>query len=147
MACAKLPTAISGTISRAPLAALAMTPDSAGALRSVVMTAFVFVPVSETGVIVFCCLLGLVWLATVPLTTAVVAQIFGPAYVATLYGISFFTHQLGSFLGIWLGGYLYDVTGSYDAIWWVAVALGLVASLMHFPIDDRPIARVAPTAA
>jgi predicted MFS family arabinose efflux permease len=115
--------------------------------RSVVMAAFVFVPVSETGVIVFCCLLGLVWLATVPLTTAVVAQIFGPAYVATLYGFSFFTHQLGSFLGIWLGGYLYDATGSYEAIWWVAVALGLVASLMHFPIDDRPIARVAPTTA
>jgi predicted MFS family arabinose efflux permease len=83
----------------------------------------------------------------VPLTTAVVAQIFGPAYVATLYGFSFFTHQLGSFLGIWLGGSLYDATGSYDVIWWIAIALGLVASIMHFPVDDRPVARLARSSA
>jgi len=111
--------------------------------RSVVMTAFILLPVSDGSVIVFACALGLVWLATVPLTTAVVSQIFGPAYVATLYGFSFFTHQLGSFLGIWLGGSLYDATGSYDVIWWIAIALGLVAALMHFPVDDRPVARLA----
>jgi predicted MFS family arabinose efflux permease len=115
--------------------------------RSAIMTVFILLPSSETGVIVFACALGLVWLATVPLTTAVVAQIFGPAYVATLYGFSFFTHQLGSFLGIWLGGSLYDATGSYDVIWWIAIALGLVASIMHFPVDDRPVARLARSSA
>jgi predicted MFS family arabinose efflux permease len=111
--------------------------------RSLVMTVFILLPITDASVIVFACALGLVWLATVPLTTAVVSQIFGPAYVATLYGFSFFTHQLGSFLGIWLGGSLYDATGSYDVIWWIAIALGLVASLMHFPVDDRPVARLA----
>jgi predicted MFS family arabinose efflux permease len=107
------------------------------------MTVFILLPITDTSVVVFVCALGLVWLATVPLTTAVVAQIFGPAYVATLYGLSFLTHQLGSFLGIWLGGSLYDATGSYDVIWWICVALGLVSALMHFPVDDRPVARLA----
>jgi predicted MFS family arabinose efflux permease len=111
--------------------------------RSAVMTVFILLPITDTSVVVFVCALGLVWLATVPLTTAVVAQIFGPAYVATLYGLSFLTHQLGSFLGIWLGGSLYDATGSYDVIWWICVALGLVSALMHFPVDDRPVARLA----
>ena len=112
-------------------------------IRSVVMTAFILLPVSETSVYIFAGVMGTLWLATVPLTSAVVTQIFGPTYVATLFGFSFLGHQLGSFLGIWLGGRLYDATGTYDAIWWTAIALGLIASLLHFPIDDRPVVRAA----
>lgn len=111
--------------------------------RSIAMTAFFLLPITETSTIVFSIVIGFFWLATVPLTGAIVSQIFGPTYVATLYGITFFGHQLGSFLGVWLGGFLFDLTGNYDAIWWCAVALGGIACLMHFPIDDKPVMRAA----
>lgn len=112
--------------------------------RSVVIAAFVLSPVSEVSVLVFSFTIGLMWLSTVPLTTALVAQLFGIRYLATLFGLVFFGHQLGSFLGAWLGGYVYDVAGSYDIVWWIAVALGVVAAGLHWPIrEPRPRLRLA----
>src|SRR3546814_15987231 len=87
--------------------------------------------------------MGLLWLSTVPLTSGLVAQIFGPRYMATLFGIVFFSHQIGSFLGAWSGGYLFDATGSYTVVWWISVALGIASALLHWPIDERPVARLA----
>ena len=104
--------------------------------RAVIIAAFVLSPISELSVIVFSFAIGFVWLSTVPLTTGLVAQLFGVRYLATLFGIVFFVHQLGSFLGAWLGGYVYDATGSYDIVWWVAVVLGLVAAVLHWPIQE-----------
>ena len=113
--------------------------------RAVIIAVFVLSPVSELSVIVFSFMIGLVWLSTVPLTTALVAQLFGIRYLATLFGFVFLGHQLGSFLGAWLGGYVYDATGSYDIVWWVAIALGVVAAALHWPIrEPRPRLRVAP---
>jgi len=75
----------------------------------------------------------------VPLTSGLVAQIFGVKYMATLFGIVFFSHQAGSFLGAWMGGWLYDLTGSYDMMWWISIALGVVAALLHLPIAEKPL--------
>ena len=112
--------------------------------RSVIIAVFVLSPVSEVSVLVFSFVIGLVWLSTVPLTTALVAQMFGIRYLATLFGLVFFWHQLGSFLGAWLGGYVYDATGNYDIVWWIAVALGLVAAVLHWPIrEPQPRLRFA----
>ena len=112
--------------------------------RAVVITVFVLSPVSEVSVLIFSFTIGLMWLSTVPLTTALVAQLFGIRYLATLFGLVFFGHQVGSFLGAWLGGYVYDATGSYDIVWWIAVALGLVAAVLHWPIrEPRPRIRLA----
>ena len=116
-------------------------------LRSLVILGFISVPLTEISVIVFAATIGLLWLATVPLTSGIVVQMFGPRYLATLYGVVFMSHQLGSFTSVWLGGLLYDQTGSYDAIWWAIIAMGLVASLMHLPIDDKPLPRLAAQAA
>jgi predicted MFS family arabinose efflux permease len=109
------------------------------AIRAVVFTLFVLAPTSVPSVLAFAVAMGFLWLSTVPLTTAVVAQIFGPRYMATLVGIVFLSHQVGSFAGVWLGGYLYDTTGSYDAVWWLGVVLGLAAALLHWPIDERAL--------
>ena len=112
-------------------------------LRSVVMTVFFLLPITEYSVYIFAGVMGLLWLGTIPLVTGLIAHIFGLNYIATLSGLVFFSHQIGSFLGIWLGGLLYDASGTYDVIWWSAVILGVVAALIHFPIDDRPLARLA----
>jgi predicted MFS family arabinose efflux permease len=109
------------------------------ASRAVVFTVFVLTPTSVASVLGFAVVMGFLWLSTVPLTTAVVAQIFGPRYMATLVGIVFLSHQLGSFSGVWLGGYLYDATGSYDAVWWLGVVLAVTAALLHWPIDERAL--------
>ena len=111
--------------------------------RSVVILGFISFPLSNASVVVFAALVGLLWLATVPLTSGIVVQIFGTRYLATLYGVVFLSHQLGSFTSVWLGGKLYDQTGSYDTVWWAIVALGLVAALLHWPINDRPLERLA----
>jgi len=112
--------------------------------RAVVIAVFVLSPVSEVSVIVFSFLIGLAWLSTVPLTTGLVAQLFGIRYLATLFGLVFVGHQLGSFLGAWLGGYVYDATGSYDIVWWIAVVLGVVAAAFHWPLQvPRPRLRFA----
>lgn len=111
--------------------------------RSIAMTVFFILPITATGTYIFSAIIGFLWLATVPLTSGLVARIFGLRYMATLTGLVFFSHQLGSFFGVWLGGKLFTQTGSYDTIWWTAVILGLVAAALHYPIDDRPVERTA----
>ena len=112
-------------------------------LRALLFFAFIQFPVTETSVLVFAAIMGLLWLSTVPLTSGIVAQVFGPRYMGTLFSIVFLSHQLGSFCGVWLGGMFYDRTGSYEAAWWLAIALGIAAALIHWPIDDKPVERVA----
>ena len=107
--------------------------------RAIVIALFMLAPVSEASVLIFSAALGLLWLSTVPLTAGLVAEIFGLRYSGTLFGIVFLSHQLGSFLGVWLGGYMFDLLGSYDAVWWLSVALGLAAAWLHWPIDDRAV--------
>ncbi len=116
------------------------------AARAVIIAIFVLTPTSATSIVVFSFAIGILWLSTVPLTSGLVAQIFGVRYMATLFGIVFLSHQLGSFLGVWLGGYVYDATGSYDMVWWVGVALGVAAAALHWPINERPVPRLAAAA-
>ncbi|MCA1366433.1 MFS transporter [Bradyrhizobium sp. BRP14] len=111
--------------------------------RSVAVTAFLLLPQSPTSVIVFAIVMGLLWLSTVPPTNALVAIMFGTRHLGLLGGIVFLSHQIGSFLGVWMGGYLYDRFGSYDPVWWVGVALGLFAAVVHWPIEERGVARPA----
>lgn len=111
--------------------------------RAIAITLFILLPISPATVLFFSAAIGLTWLSTVPLTSGIVAQVFGPRYMATLFGFVFVSHQLGSFLGVWLGGKLFDQLGSYDVIWWLGIALGLFAALVHLPIDERPAARLA----
>jgi len=115
--------------------------------RSVVFAAFFWLPLSELSVYAFAVCLGMLWLSTVPPTNTIVAQIFGVRYLAMLSGFTFFSHQVGSFLGAWLGGKLFDATGSYDVVWYLAMALGIVAGLLNLPIDERAIRRPAAQAA
>jgi MFS family permease len=105
-------------------------------LRAIVIAVFIMVPISVTSVLVFCFFIGFLWLATVPLTNALVGQIFGIRYLATLAGIVFCSHQLGSFSSVFLGGYLFDTTGSYTLVWQIAIGLGIVAALLHLPINE-----------
>lgn len=113
-------------------------------LRALVIAIYVLVPVTATSTLVFAAAMGLLWLSTVPLTSGLVAVMFGPRYMAMLFGVVFFSHQVGAFLGIWLGGWLYDTVGSYDFVWWTSVALGLLAALIHMPIEERAVPRPAP---
>ncbi len=112
-------------------------------LRAIVIAGFFIFPVTQTSVLIFAALMGFLWLGTVPLTSGLVAQIFGPRYLGALFGIVFFSHQIGGFLGAWLGGYLFDLTGNYDTVWMIAIALGGLAAIIHWPISDRPIIRTA----
>jgi MFS family permease len=113
-------------------------------LRAVAITLFVTLPLTPASVYVFSAVIGFLWLSTVPPTNAVVAQIFGPRYMSMLGGFVFLSHQVGSFLGVWLGGRLYDATGSYDVVWWLAVGLGVAAALVNLPVREGPIARLQP---
>ena len=115
--------------------------------RSVVIGLFLIVPLTNFTALIFGAFIGFLWLATVPLTSGTVAQIFGSRYLSTLYGVVFFSHQIGSFMGVWLAGRLYDSTGSYDVVWWMAIALGVLATLVHLPIADRPLQKQALTTA
>jgi MFS family permease len=117
------------------------------ALRSLAMAAFILLPMSETSVLVFAAVIGMLWLGTVQLTGSVISDIFGMKFMGTLFGLAFVSHQLGSFIGVWAGGWLYDIHGNYDVIWWSAIALGVIAALLNFPIDDRPVERAAMQAA
>ncbi|GHD45376.1 MFS transporter [Thalassobaculum fulvum] len=116
-------------------------------LRSVAIVGLLLAPKTDLTIYLFAGAMGLLWLSTVPLTTGIVAQVFGVRYMATLFGVVFLSHQLGSFLGVWLGGYLYDTVGSYDGVWWAGVALGLVAAGIHVAIDEKPLARLTPATA
>ena len=111
--------------------------------RSVVIVLFLGFPPSVATVLLFSAAMGLLWLSTVPPTQQLVAIMFGTRYMATLFGFVFFSHQVGSFLGVWLGGLLYDATGTYDAVWWISVALGVFAAVVHLPIVERQVARPA----
>jgi MFS family permease len=111
--------------------------------RALIFLIFLLFPVSETSVLVFAATMGFLWLGTVPLTSGVVAAIFGPVHLSMLFGIVFLSHQLGGFLGAWIAGALYDALGSYDVMWWASVALGLLSAALHWPIDERPLARPA----
>jgi predicted MFS family arabinose efflux permease len=108
------------------------------ALRTVVFSLFLVIPLSDFTAIAFGAAIGFLWLATVPLTSGIVAQVFGTRYLTTLWAIVFFSHQLGAFLGIWLGGRVYDSTGSYTTVWLAAIALGLIAAVVHLPIREQP---------
>lgn len=109
--------------------------------RAVVITLFLLAPLTPMSVYLFAAVMGMLWLSTVPPTTAVVAQIFGVAHLSMLGGFVFFSHQIGSFMGVWLGGYLYDKTGSYDIVWYLAIALGIFAGLVNLPVRESAIQR------
>lgn len=112
--------------------------------RSIAITLFLLAPLSPMSVYIFSAVMGLLWLSTVPPTNAVVAQIFGVAHLSMLSGFVFFSHQIGSFMGVWLGGYLYDKTGSYDIVWYIAIALGVAAALVNLPVREATIQRRKP---
>ena len=112
--------------------------------RAVVIAVFVAVPISPTSVYLFASVMGLLWLSTIPPTNAMVAQIFGIQHLSMLGGFVFFSHQIGSFMGVWLGGYLYDRTGSYDIVWYIAIGLGVFAALVNLPVRESPIPREHP---
>lgn len=116
-------------------------------LRSVAIVIFLAVPLTPWSVYVFSAVMGVLWLSTVPPTNAVIAQIFGVQYLSMLGGFVFLSHQVGSFLGVWLGGKLYDTTGSYDVVWWIAVALGVFAAIANLPVKERAIDRGLPAGA
>ena len=111
--------------------------------RAAAISVFLLVPLTPVSVYAFASVMGLLWLSTVPVTNSMVAQIFGVSHLSMLSGMVFFSHQIGSFLGAWLGGYLYDKTGSYDVVWYIAIALGVAAALVNLPIKEGAIARTA----
>jgi predicted MFS family arabinose efflux permease len=115
--------------------------------RAVAITVFVLAPLTPTSVYVFSAVMGLLWLSTVPPTNAVIAQMFGVQYMSMLGGVAFLSHQVGSFLGVWLGGRLYDDTGSYMVVWWISVALGLIAAALNLPVREHAVERAKPAAA
>lgn len=112
--------------------------------RAVVIAVFLLSPLSPASVYIFASVMGLLWLSTVPPTNAAVAQIFGIQHMSMLGGFMFFSHQIGSFLGVWLGGVLYDRTGSYNIVWYITIALGVFAGLVNLPVKEAPIQRAAP---
>ena len=112
--------------------------------RAVAISIFLLVPLSPLSVYVFSAVMGALWLSTVPPTNATIAQIFGVQHLSMLGGFVFFSHQIGSFLGVWLGGYLYDATGSYDIVWYIAIGLGIFAGLVNLPVKESPISRSSP---
>jgi MFS family permease len=112
-------------------------------IRSFTMIVFVVLPLTDVTALVFAAFTGMMFLGTVPLTSGLVAQIFGTQYMAMLYGFAFTSHQIGSFLGIWVGGIVFDLTGNYDIIWWSSIILGFIAAIMHWPINESPVVRSA----
>jgi predicted MFS family arabinose efflux permease len=114
--------------------------------RSLAIAGFLIAPLTPLSVYVFASIMGLLWLSTVPVTNATVAHMFGVKYLSMLGGSVFFSHQIGSFLGVWLGGYLHDRTGSYDVVWYIAIGLGVFAALINLPMREGPIERGPQTA-
>lgn len=111
--------------------------------RAVCIFLLLIAPKTELTVYLFAGAMGILWLSTVPLTTGIIAQVFGVRYMATLFGFVFLSHQLGSFIGIWLGGRLYDNSGSYNAMWWAGIVAGVLAAIVHLPINEKPLARLS----
>ena len=107
--------------------------------RAIVIAVFVMLPPSVPSALIFAGCMGILWLATIPLTSGIVSQVFGARYLGTLFGFVFLGHQIGSFLGVWMGGLLFDTTQSYEVVWWICVALGIIAALLHWPINESPI--------
>ena len=108
-------------------------------LRTIASILFILTPMTPETVVIYSLVMGSLWLATVPLTSGLVAQIYGLRYMGTLYGFVFFSHQVGSFLGVWLGGRLYDITGNYTAVWWVGIGVGALSAILHLPIRERTL--------
>jgi MFS family permease len=108
-------------------------------LRAIASILFILLPITPVSVLIFSLAMGALWLATVPLTSGLVAHIYGLRYMGTLYGIVFFSHQLGAFLGVWLGGRLYDIYGDYTAVWWVGIGIGVFSAVIHLPIKEVPL--------
>jgi predicted MFS family arabinose efflux permease len=115
-------------------------------LRSLAVLLFIMLPVTPLSAGVFGAAMGLLWLSTVPPTSALVALMFGTRWMATLFGFAFFSHQVGGFLGVFLGGYLFEKTGSYNVVWWFSIALGIASAVINLPIIERPVEREAATA-
>ena len=111
--------------------------------RSIVMGMVLIVPINDVTALIFGALMGVLWLATVPLTSGIVAQVFGTRYFSMLFGVVIMSHQFGSFVGAWLGGYIFDVTGTYDLMWLAAMGVGLLATVLHWPIREAPLARLS----
>lgn len=111
--------------------------------RSIAVTAFLLLPQTPTTVVIFAAVMGLLWLSTVPPTNALVAIMFGTRHLGMLGGVVFLSHQIGSFLGVWMGGYLYDILGSYDLVWWLGVGMGIFAAIVHWPIREQAVERPA----
>ena len=112
-------------------------------VRAVAILAFIWFPITPVTCILFGATMGLMWLSTVPPTNGIIAVIFGTQWLATLAGFAFFSHQVGGFLGVWLGGIVFDRTGSYDAVWWLAVVLGVLSAIVNLPIVEKPVPRLA----
>ncbi|MEB8433330.1 MFS transporter [Cocleimonas sp. KMM 6892] len=113
-------------------------------LRTIIAALFILNPITPASVVFFSVTMGALWLATVPLTSGLIAHIYGLRYMGTLYGLVFFSHQLGGFLGVWLGGSLYDLFGNYNIVWWIGVGVGGFSAIIHLPIDERPWAKRQP---
>ena len=111
--------------------------------RALVILALLLLPKTPAVMYGFASLMGILWLSTVPLTTGIIAQVFGVRYMATLFGFVFLSHQIGSFIGVWLGGVLFDKTGSYNGMWWAGVFVGVAAALIHLPINEKPLPRLS----
>jgi MFS family permease len=111
--------------------------------RSVAIALYIALPASAAGTLIFAAVMGLLWLSTVPPTSSLVAIMFGARWLAMLLGVAFLSHQLGGFLGVWLGGLLFEMTGSYDIVWWIAILLGLLSALINLPIVEKPVPRIA----
>ena len=117
------------------------------AARTVIGAWFILAPMTPTTVVVFSVLMGSLWLATVPLTSGLVAHIYGLRYMGTLYGFVFLSHQIGSFLGVWLGGRMYDISGDYTLVWWIGVGIGAFSALVNLPVREKPLRTLQPAAA
>lgn len=111
--------------------------------RSIVILIMLMAPKTPATMLIFAAVMGILWLSTIPLTSGLVAQIFGVRYMGTLFGVVFLSHQIGSFMGVWLGGRIFDQTGSYDGMWWAAIVFGVLAAIVHLPINEKPVPRLA----
>jgi predicted MFS family arabinose efflux permease len=116
-------------------------------IRAAAILAFISFPVTTVSCLVFAAIMGLMWLSTVPPTNGIIALMFGTRWLATLAGFAFFSHQVGGFLGVWIGGIAFDRTGSYNVVWWLAILFGVLSALINLPIVEKPVARVAAVAA